>query len=88
MQDQATNPTLTADQKLTPEKITYDSTTQDIATGTGKLDDTDPKATTTTANKGDDVVAPTAKKASTIASETLSLTLSGCPSETDSLVKR
>lgn len=65
MQDQATNPTLTADQKLTPEKITYDSTTQDIATGTGKLDDTDPKATTTTANKGDDVVAPTAKKAST-----------------------
>jgi len=65
MQDQATNPTLTDSQKIKPEKIAYDSETQDIKEGTGKLDDTDPKATTTTANKGDDVVAPTAKKAST-----------------------
>ena len=65
MQDMAKNPTLTDKQTVKPTKIPYDSETQDIAEGTGKLDDKDPQGTVTNADKADDVVAPTAKKAET-----------------------
>ncbi len=65
MMNMAKNPTLTASQTVTPQKIQYDSATQDIAEGTGQLDDKDPQGTVTTANKADDVVAPTAKKGAT-----------------------
>jgi hypothetical protein len=63
MQNQATNPQLTGGQTVTPKKIDYDSDTQDIKEGTGKLDENDPQATVDTATKADDVVAPTTKDA-------------------------
>ena len=65
MQDMATNPQLTANQTVTPQKIQYDSATQDIASGTGQLTGDDPQGTVNTATKATDVTAPTSKSAET-----------------------
>ena len=65
MQDQATNPQLTGSQTVTPTKIKYDSDTQDIKEGTGKLDETDPQATVKEADKAGDVTTPTKTDAKT-----------------------
>ena len=68
MMDQAKNPELKGDMKVTPEKIGYD-TNQDIASTSGQVDDTDPKAVVTKATASSDATSPTAKKAETYTPE-------------------
>ena len=61
MQNQATNPQLTASQTVTPKKIEFNEN-QVVDEDTGKLEGDDPQATYTKADKADDVTGETAKK--------------------------